>query len=80
MEPLFVFDNVVAHLINESSRTQTEDIIDEAIKRLIADVKARKDYSESSEQLFDFIGAAINEGFEKGFKSGIQFMTVAVSE
>ena len=42
MEPLFVFDNVVAHLINESSRTQTEDIIDEAIKGLIADVKARR--------------------------------------
>lgn len=80
MKPLFVFDSVVAHLINESSRTQSENIIDEAIERLIADVKARKDYSESSERLFDFISAALNEKFEEGFKSGIQFMTVAVSE
>lgn len=80
MENMFVFDNVVAHLINESSRTPVDDAIDECIERLVVRAKLNKDFSESEDYLHNLIGAAINQQFIAGFKAGIQFMTVAVAE
>lgn len=80
MEPLFVFDSVVAHLISNSSRTPTDDMIDEVIELLIANIQSNKDYSKTADYLHNIIGAAINEGFTKGFKTGVQFMTVAISQ
>lgn len=80
MEHTFIFDSVVAHLISESYRTPNDDAIDEAIELLIESIKSNKDCAKREDYLHNIIGVTINENFENGFRTGIRFMTAALSE